>query len=42
MLILKGLMRLMQEAGIIKKDMNRKFENLDEYEALSTEQDSDK
>jgi len=37
MLILKGLVRLMQEAGIIQKDKNRKFENLDEFEALSTE-----
>jgi hypothetical protein len=40
MLILKGLVRLMQEAGIIKK--YRKFDNLDEFEALSTEQESDK
>lgn len=31
----------MQEAGVISKDKNIKFENLDEFEALSTEQESE-
>jgi hypothetical protein len=37
MLILKGLVRLMQEAGIIQKDKNRKFENLDERREIAAE-----